>query len=136
MKKPKVIVKHPMLVIYEGNYYLVNNDDELGKIALMVLSGRFDDGRYGFIEDYVGEQLDYTREDIKNLSPKLQELALSAITRKEQHQESFDGEIKYLTGLMNLIENKDGRGAWDALVDDQENGCGEYIDLVEFERVK
>lgn len=136
MKTPKVIIKKPMLVIHDGAYYLVNNDDDLGKVALTILEERLDDGSYGYLEENEIDALDYTREDIKNLPTKLKELALHELVKHEQWESSFKEDNKYFKKASGFVENKDGLGAWKFLLKEQDDGCGEYIDLVEFDKVK
>ena len=135
MKTPKVLVKNPMLVIHDGAYYLINNDDDLAKVALTILEERLDNGSYGYAEENEIDALDYTREDIKNLSPKLKELALHELVKHEQWKSSFKEDNKYFKKASSFVENKDGRGAWMFLLKEQDDGCGEYIDLIEFDKV-
>ena len=84
----------------------------------------------------VSEKFSRFLKDIKNLPTKLKELALHELVKHEQWESSFKEDNKYFKKASGFVENKDGLGAWKFLLKEQDDGCGEYIDLVEFDKVK
>ena len=121
ISQPSIVVCHEK---HGERYFLVNNDEDLFRVALSVLKGRFKSDWGWFYEPQAPPVAPgFTAEDIEKLPKALQADAQKKLTSYQQTLRATQNARAEWEELKKAAEGTDGRAAWQVL---RNNSDGEY----------
>lgn len=112
---PKLLIKEEK---HFTQHYLINNEEELFKIALEIIQEDYENNAYSWMEET--NQPDapvFTEEDLNNIPIPMKKDAENILERYRKDLKSYNEIKASYNNLLNILKKKESKSAWHWIVD-------------------